>query len=311
MGLWRNSYNTDRLTATLQIAQRIYSLAREHNEVAELIGAVAALAITNYYLGNLEASGQYAIRGVELWRSGGAQSTTEEVDVPGIACLCYLALLQRHSGDITSAQATIEEAISLETDLNDLHGLAVALNFAAAFACDEHNLVKAERYSSDLIELSTRHGFALWMAVGIIYRGWVRSAAGNRFEGIPYIEQGIRDVRATGTLGVSYHLALKAQALYLADRSSEALAAIKDAEALADRFEHRVYYPQLRRLRGVFLTAMGADEAQIEASFCEAISIAKEQKSVSLEKRAEATYAEYRRQKASGSGGRGFRLPLW
>jgi len=44
---------------------------------------------------------------------------------------------------------------------------------------------------------------------------------------------------------------------------------------------------------------------------CEAIRIAKEQESVSLAKRAEATYAEYRRQKASGSGGRGFRLPLW
>ena len=29
------------------------------------------------------------------------------------------------------------------------------------------------------------------------------------------------------------------------------------------------------------------------------------------EKRAEATYAEHRRQKASGSGGCGFRLPLW
>ena len=32
---------------------------------------------------------------------------------------------------------------------------------------------------------------------------------------------------------------------------------------------------------------------------------------VSLEKRAEATHAEYRRQKASGSGGREFRLSLW
>jgi hypothetical protein len=63
-------------------------------------------------------------------------------------------------------------------------------------------------------------------------------------------------------------------------------------------------------LRGVFLAAIGADEAQIEASFQEAIKIAKQQKSVSLEKRAEATYTEYRRQKASGSGGRGFRLPL-
>jgi hypothetical protein len=61
----------------------------------------------------------------------------------------------------------------------------------------------------------------------------------------------------------------------------------------------------------VFLAALGADETQIEDSFCEAIRIAREQKSVSLKKRAEATYAEYRRQKASPSGGRGFRLPLW
>jgi hypothetical protein len=67
----------------------------------------------------------------------------------------------------------------------------------------------------------------------------------------------------------------------------------------------------LHWLCGVFLAALGADETQIEASFCEAIRIAKEQKAVSFEKRAEATYAEYRRQKASASGGRGIRLPLW
>jgi hypothetical protein len=72
----------------------------------------------------------------------------------------------------------------------------------------------------------------------------------------------------------------------------------------------RWWNAELHRLRAVFLTAIGAEENQIEASFYEAIKIAKEQKSVSLGKRAEATYAEYRRQKASGSGGRGFRLPL-
>ena len=98
--------------------------------------------------------------------------------------------------------------------------------------------------------------------------------------------------------------------MHLANRTSEALGAINEAEALAERFEHRYVLFRLHWLRGVFLTAMGADEMQIEASFCEAIRIAKEQKSVSLEKRAEATYAEYRRQKASGSGERGFRLPL-
>jgi hypothetical protein len=42
---------------------------------------------------------------------------------------------------------------------------------------------------------------------------------------------------------------------------------------------------------------MGAEETQIEASFCASISTAKQQKSISLEKRAEASYAEYRSKK--------------
>ena len=79
---------------------------------------------------------------------------------------------------------------------------------------------------------------------------------------------------------------------------------------MIEKFENRYWCAELHRLKGVFLTALGADEAQIEASFRAAIRIAKEQKSISLEKRAEGTYAEYRRQKASALGGHGFRLPL-
>jgi len=80
---------------------------------------------------------------------------------------------------------------------------------------------------------------------------------------------------------------------------------------LGERSEERWWSAEQHRLRGVFLATLGAEEAQIEASFCEAISTANKQKSVSLEKRAEGTYADYRRQKASASEGRGFRLPLW
>ena len=117
------------------------------------------------------------------------------------------------------------------------------------------------------------------------------------------IEQGIRDLRATGAgLGMPLYLTLKAEALHLADRTSEALEAINEAEALAERSEQRYWCAELHRLRGVFLTALGADEAQIEASFAAAIRIAKEQKSISLEKRAEASCAEYRRQKRERFG---------
>jgi predicted ATPase len=226
--------------------------------------------------------------------------------------MCYGAGSKWHLGEIASCQANIAEAISLAKQLNDMNALAIALAWTAGIAANERNPAEVDRFASDLIELSTRDNFVFWLAIGAIYRGWARSASGDTAEGIPWIEQGIRDFRATGAvLDLPCFLGRKAEALHLADRTSEALEAIKEAEALAERVERRDYCPELHRLRGVFLATLGADETRIEASFCAAISTAREQKSVSLEKRAEATYAEYRHQKASGSGGRGFRLPLW
>ena len=50
---------------------------------------------------------------------------------------------------------------------------------------------------------------------------------------------------------------LKAEALHLADRTSEALEAIREAEALVERSGERKWCAELHRLRGVFLTAIG------------------------------------------------------
>ena len=239
-------------------------------------------------------------------------SPVEEPITPVTSCLCYLALSEWHLGEIASCQATIAETIALAKELNDMHALVQALFFAAVLAQFERNPSKVERLASDLIELSTRQNFATWLPGGAILRAWARSASSDSAEGISRMEDEIRDYRATGSmLQLQHYLALKAEALHFADRTSEALEAINEAEALAERTKERWWSAELHRLRGVLLTAMGADETQIEASFCEAIKIAREQKSVSLEKRAEGTYAEYRRQKASASEGRGFRLSLW
>ena len=159
--------------------------------------------------------------------------------------------------------------------------------------------------------MSTRLNFVIWQHTGEALSGWARSVSGATAEGLAWIERGIEDLRATGwMLYQPCLLALKAEALHLADRTPEALEAVKEAEALAERSEERWWSAELHRLRGVFLAALGAEDAQIEAAFGEAIRTADQQKSISLMKRAEETYAEYRRQRASGSGGRGFRLPL-
>jgi tetratricopeptide (TPR) repeat protein len=312
IGQWRHCLNAEKLSTAMQIAERIHARAQEQNDSALLIGAYNAFGSTLYWMGDFEAALRYTMRGAQIWRSGTVQSPVQEVNASAVSVLCFEAQAKWHLGEIASSQTAVGEAILLAKELNDMHGLAVALFHATVLAYYDGNPAEVERLASKSIELSTRHHFAHWLPQGKVLRGWARSTSGDITEGISWIVNGIEDFRATGAfLGVPFFLALKAEALHLADRTFEALEAIEEAEGLVERFGQRLWRADLHRLRGVLLTAMGADETQIEASFCQAIRIAKEQKSVSLEKRAEVTFAEYRRQKASESAGRGFRLPLW
>jgi predicted ATPase len=311
MGQWRYSFITDKVTVAMKTAMRISSLAQEQNDAALLLGASRALACTQYFLGNFEAARQSALRGLQIWHAGDIRSHVQELEPPIIACLTDKALSEWHLGEIAVCQATMAEAIALAKKLNETLGLTEALFFEAFLGHCLRNPAEVERLASDVIELSTRQNFAQYLSRGTILLGWARSASGETVQGISWIEAGIQDWRATGAvLYLPFLLALKAEALHLADRTSEALEAISEAEAIAERSEERWWSAELRRLCGVFLAALGADETQIEVSFCKAIRIAKEQKSVSLQKRAEATHAEYRCQKASASGRHGFRLPL-
>lgn len=55
-------------------------------------------------------------------------------------------------------------------------------------------------------------------------------------------------------------VALKAEALFAANRSAEALEAVEEAQAVAQKCEVHSWSAELHRLRGVFLVAIGADE---------------------------------------------------
>jgi hypothetical protein len=309
-GQWRYSLMTDKLSSTMQIAKRIYSLAQEQDDSTLMIGAYRALAGTLYWSGDFESARQHAMCGVQIWRLGGVQPRVQDVSSPAVVCLYYVALSEWHLGEIASSDATMLEAISLAKTLNDMPSLVLALWHAAYLAHYQRNLADVERLASDLIELSTRQNFAFFLAGGEVVRGWARSASGDIRKGISWIEDGMAGFRGAAGIALPFLLALKAEALHLADRTAEALETIKEAEALVERSGARYWFAELHRLRGVFLTAIGADETQIEASFCATIRIAKEQKSISLEKRAEGTCAEYRGQKARASGGCRFRLPI-
>ena len=52
MGQWRYFLTTDKLTASMQLAQRVYSLAKEQDEPTLMVGACTALALPLYFMGD-------------------------------------------------------------------------------------------------------------------------------------------------------------------------------------------------------------------------------------------------------------------
>ena len=64
IGQWRVSLQTDKLTATMKIAKRVYSLAQERNDAGLMIGACQAVACTLWFLGRFRD--RPAIR--DAWR---------------------------------------------------------------------------------------------------------------------------------------------------------------------------------------------------------------------------------------------------
>src|SRR5271166_1773064 len=68
----------------MQIAQRIYSLGREQNDPALKVGAYRALAPTAYFLGDFETAREYALRGVEIWRSDLPDRTLDASRAPDL-----------------------------------------------------------------------------------------------------------------------------------------------------------------------------------------------------------------------------------
>ena len=298
IGKWRYSLVTDELSATLEIARQLQAVAQEQDDASLSMKAYMALAATLYYLGEFQAAHDYAAKGVAVWRSGEGKSQFEEIDAPEIAMLCHQALCQWHFGDALSSRANMAEAISVAKEFQDRHGLAVALFHAAVLAYREHNLQEVERLASELVELSTRQNFAHFLAVGTVLLGWARSVAGNTLQGISWLEDGIEHLRASGSLlGMLSMLPLKAEALHLAGRNSQAMETLNEAEALVEASGGSWWCAELSRLRAILLIELGAEETRIEEAFSKALKIAKQQKSVALAARAEAAYEKYQQQK--------------
>jgi predicted ATPase len=128
------------------------------------------------------------------------------------------------------------------------------------------------------ITISTEQGFPQWLGLGLAMRGWALAELGKREEGIDQLLSGLSTINAIGMKWQQWFDAMVADATAKSDHPERGLPMVADALAEAEQTGVRDHLAELHRLRGEMLLATSADPAEAEASFDQALTIARQQK---------------------------------
>ena len=193
----------------------------------------------------------------------------------------------------------------LARELSHSFSVGVALHTAAWLHQYRQEGHAVQAYAEEELVLSGEEGFALWLAVGMIQRGWALSEQGAGEKGLEQMREGMSALNATGAkLAQPYHLAVLAQAYGKSGQPHEGLALLDQALAAGDKTGERYYEAQLYRLKGELTlqksevrgsesevtnspaSSVQSPESAAEECFLKAIEIARRQSAKSWELRA-------------------------
>lgn len=202
-----------------------------------------------------------------------------------VFCHSYLAHLIWLGEEGEHADDHAAEAIEAASRLRDPFSQAIALVYAALLHAFRGDSGAALERGREAVELSNRHGFAYYLAMGNIVTGWAAAAEGWVADGLTQLQQGLDGLRTLrAELRLPYYLSLLTETLVRAGRASEALATVSTGFAYASKNGEEWAVAELCRTQGELLLREGKAEAA-RASFRRGIEAARRSGSLAFEHR--------------------------
>jgi predicted ATPase len=144
------------------------------------------------------------------------------------------------------------------------------------------------------VGLAEKFGLASWRAGSLVLAAWATAVGSGVADAARLIDAEIGNATAAGPLP-QYYLGLAADVLLAAGRPADGLVHLDRAIAGTDEPGVGFYLPEIYRLRGACLLALGrGNQDEALAAFAAARDIAKRQGAVLLQRRAEASLSEVR-----------------
>ena len=314
LGLWRFYLVRGILQTARELGEQLLRLAQRGRDLAQLLAAHQALAVTLCWHGECALAHEHVEQGLALYdaQQHRVDSFLYGID-PGVNCLLYAAHSRWLLGYPDQARQQYQAALTRAQDLAHAFTLVHALHNVTIGHQFRRAGLATQEQAETMIALCTEQGSPLYVAWATSLRGWALATQGQTAEALAQMRQGLAAARATGAeLLRPYSLALLAEAYGHAGHADAGLRLLAEALVVAETNAERWYEAELYRLQGeLFLARSTNQHAEAEACFQHALNVACSQHAKSWELRAAMSLSRLWQQQGKRAEARQLLAPIY
>jgi class 3 adenylate cyclase/predicted ATPase len=287
LGLRRYHHHRGELSTAHELGEQLLRLAERLDDSGLVVRAHHMHAEVLVWLGEFARARAHAEQGIA--RHDPQQHHTQVFrygNDSGVGCRAFGALALWVLGYPDQAQQQIDEAVALAQELP--HPFNLVFAFMQAVYC--HRLRRegglTQTWAEAALTMATEQGFVVFIALGLIHRGWALAAQGRPLDGLVQIRQGLDAWQATGAYTRPYYLALLAGVYGQVGQIEEGLRALTEALTAVEVTGERFMEAELYRLKGELWLARSSEHPlAAETCFQQALAVAGRQQAKSFELR--------------------------
>ena len=273
-GRWFNTNVAGQLDEAAAFAQELVVISGQSDDEGHKLEALHCRWSSGLFAGDCIATRQDSEHGIELYdrerhhRLGLIFGGHD----PGVCAFGARAIAMAYSGDVEGGLASLSECIALAEALDHPHSLGHAMvqGLSLTNVAPTH-LVSG--YAERLLQLGRKFNVAPQQTTASYHLAWVAAELGDRSAGLEQMAALYDRVTATGP-NIRLFKIMYVDQLLKADRADDALAFADKALAEQRVPDRGIGLPDLHRLRGDCLAALGRREEAV-SDFLRAEALAK------------------------------------
>ncbi len=300
-GLYQSHVGQGRVRAAGEVSQQLLAMAEVQPAMNGLLEGHLAVGGAAFFRGDFVAARAH----LEQCRSLAdalpfPTSPFRGGFVTGVEPLVWLELALWALGYADQAQQRCQEALAWARQVDHPPSLWVAQCFAAMLSHCRRDVAGTRAYAEAAMALAGAQGFAHRVELGRILWGWALVLQEDAAAGVAYIRQGLAESQGLGPeVAHPYWLTLLVEAHGRVGQPEAGLTVLAGALTVMDTTEARWWEAEIYRLQGDLLLHLPSPEvSQAEASFHQALDVARRQQAKALELRAAISLSRLWQQQA-------------